>query len=192
MNVKSSMKLSSLFVSMLMGVSLFIPSVSFAQTQTTAELIQSLRVQIATLTAQIAQLQASGGNGGGGSQDGSSNPTQWCYAFNSNLGIGSRGKNVSALQHALNLELGTQVEETGYFGMNTASAVASFQNKYSCEILTSNNLLRGTGYVGLSTRNKLNQLYKCGVVPLIPTPIPPINIQAPVISGVKGPTTLKV
>jgi len=51
MNVKSSMKLSSLFVSMLMGVSLFIPSVSFAQTQTTAELIQSLRVQIATLTA---------------------------------------------------------------------------------------------------------------------------------------------
>src|SRR3989338_3615078 len=185
MNVKSSMKLSSLFVSMLMGVSLFIPSVSFAQTQTTAELIQSLRVQIATLTAQIAQLQASGGNGGGGSQDGSSNPTQWCYAFNSNLGIGSRGKNVSALQHALNLELGTQIEETGYFGMNTASAVANFQDKYSDEILTSNNLSRGTGFVGVSTRRKLNQLYGCGNVV-------PVNTQAPVISGVQGPTALKV
>ena len=179
------MKLSSLFVSMLMGVSLFIPSVSFAQTQTTAELIQSLRVQIATLTAQIAQLQASGGNGGGGSQDGSSNPTQWCYAFNSNLGIGSRGKNVSALQHALNLELGTQIEETGYFGMNTASAVANFQDKYSDEILTSNNLSRGTGFVGVSTRRKLNQLYGCGNVV-------PVNTQAPVISGVQGPTALKV
>ncbi|MDO8569539.1 MAG: IPT/TIG domain-containing protein [bacterium] len=173
MNVKSSAKLSSLLISIVIGASLLMPSLSSAQVGN-ATLIAQLQAQKSALMEQLKQLQTSQDNQG-----------RWCYVFNRNLGIGSRGSDVSALQHALNLELGVQVEETGYFGMNTASRVTSFQEKHPDEILTSNRLSRGTGYVGQSTRSKLNQLYRCGVVP-------PINIQAPVISGVKGPTALKV
>lgn len=166
MNVKSSAKLSSLLISTIIGVGLLIPSLSLAQT--TAELIASLQAQIASLTEQIRQLQTNPGN-----------QTRWCYAFNKNLGIGSRGSDVSALQHALNLELGIQIEETGYFGVLTKAAVAKWQY--------ANGITPAVGYFGLSTRNKLNQLYECGII--LP---PPVNTQTPVISGVKGPTTLNV
>jgi hypothetical protein len=59
------------------------------------------------------------------------------------------------------------------------SSVKELQEKYSEDVLRPSGLRLGTGYVGPSTRVFLNRLYKC-------------NNQAPVISGISGPTSLKV
>jgi len=76
-------------------------------------------------------------------------------------------------------ELAGHVADNGDFGESTASAVSGFQQKYADEILTPLGLKYGIGYVGGSTRKKLNSLYGCGTT----------NNQPPVISGVSGPTT---
>ncbi len=47
---------------------------------------------------------------------------------------------------------------TGYFGPLTRAAVIRFQERYSAEILEPLGLKKPTGYVGPSTRAKLNQL----------------------------------
>ncbi len=47
---------------------------------------------------------------------------------------------------------------TGYFGSLTQSAVIRFQEKYSSEILLPLGLSSGTGYVGPSTRAKINEM----------------------------------
>ncbi len=47
---------------------------------------------------------------------------------------------------------------TGYFGPLTYKAVVRFQEKYTQEILVPIGTIKGTGYVGENTRNKINQL----------------------------------
>ncbi|KKT42547.1 hypothetical protein A2W54_01265 [Candidatus Giovannonibacteria bacterium RIFCSPHIGHO2_02_43_13] len=112
-------------------------------------------------------------------QAGQGSQSQWCHDFYVNLRVGDRGNDVSALQHALNLDLGQIVEETGYFGEDTASAVTGLQEKYRGEILTPNGLRYGTGFAGSSTRKKLNQLYGCGVELPYSTPMPPYPTPYP-------------
>jgi len=85
----------------------------------------------------------------------------WCHTFNSNIGMGASGSEVSALEIALNKEgFGNLTEST--YDDTLASAVSGFQEKYRNDILTPNGLKYGTGYVGPSTRAKLNSLYGCG------------------------------
>ncbi|MBU6426734.1 IPT/TIG domain-containing protein [Patescibacteria group bacterium] len=87
----------------------------------------------------------------------------YCHTFNTNLGIGSSGDEVAALVKVLGMD-GEALGVGGYynqFNENVASAVSSFQEKYSSDILTPVGLTYGTGYVGASTRAKLNQLYGC-------------------------------
>lgn len=98
-----------------------------------------------------------------------------CYTFNSNLKIGARGAEISALQQALRKD-GQTVNESGTFDELTASAVSGFQAKYASEVLWPVGLKNSTGYVGPSTRAKLNQLYGCSAystpVPVTPSPTP--------------------
>jgi hypothetical protein len=113
--------------------------------------IIKLQEQIAQLQKQLAELQGK--------------PAAWCHDFNVNLKIGDSGPEVEALQTALEKEgFDVSKDPRGYFGEYTASAVVGFQEKYKDEILTPWGLTHGTGFVGKTTRAKLNKLYGCGIV----------------------------
>lgn len=79
--------------------------------------------------------------------------------FKVNLKYGNRGDDVIKLQEILIGEglLGEGLN-TGWFGPATKTAVIEFQEKYVLEILTPSGLTKGTGFVGSSTRAKLNEL----------------------------------
>jgi len=94
-------------------------------------------------------------------------------AFKRTLTVGSRGEDVRALQKRLNAEgftiatgldstgsprAGSPGNETTYFGPATRLSVIRFQEKYKAEILTPNNLTRGTGFVGQATLKKLQSV----------------------------------
>jgi len=78
--------------------------------------------------------------------------------FTRNLTVGSSGQDVMALKKIIGLELNTTTDTSATFTTNTANDVAEFQEKYAVEILIPNGLSSGTGFVGASTRAKLNQL----------------------------------
>jgi len=118
---------------------------------------EELLAQIAKLQAQIAQLQKQLAELQG-------KPAVWCHDFNVNLKIDMGGEEVKALQTALEKEGFYKKEITGNFDEYTASAVVGFQEKYKEDILSPWGLEHGTGFVGKTTRAKLNELYGCGTV----------------------------
>lgn len=91
------------------------------------------------------------------------------FNFTAAMKLGSNdagtGGQVSMLQEALK-DQGPDVYAaglvTGYFGPLTKAAVIKFQEKYASDILTPLGLTGGTGFVGASTRAKLNTLYGTG------------------------------
>jgi peptidoglycan hydrolase-like protein with peptidoglycan-binding domain len=80
--------------------------------------------------------------------------------------IGMRGEDVKRLQQYLNSQgyliassgAGSLGNETTYFGLATARAVARYQEAYKAELLTPVGLTRGTGFVGPLLRKKLNAI----------------------------------
>jgi len=89
------------------------------------------------------------------------------FSFKESLQIGDVATDVKYLQIVLNSASDTRLassgvgspgNETNYFGPLTKSAVIKFQNKYADEILSSWGLTSGTGFVGSTTRDKLNEL----------------------------------
>ncbi len=118
-------------------------------------LIQQLLEQIASLKKQIADLIAQ-------QQGGSVVPPVSCSQISSNLSFGmTSNSQVTCLQQFLKNQ-GTDIYPeglvTGFFGNLTKEAVKRFQEKYASEILTPLGLWGGTGYVGSSTRAKINQM----------------------------------
>jgi len=80
--------------------------------------------------------------------------------FKSELKVGSRGAEVTALQTCLarDAEIYPEGKVTGYFGSQTETAVIKFQEKYSEDILKPWGFTKGTGLVSKTTRAKLNEI----------------------------------
>ncbi len=104
-----------------------------------SELIKNLLAQIEQLKLQIANIQAQLlGNS--------------CSIFQTNLYIGLKSNSVSCLQNFLiNQNVYPEKIVSGYFGNLTKAAVVRFQEK---------NGILATGYVGVLTRAKINELLK--------------------------------
>lgn len=119
------------------------------------EEILNYQQKILELTSRILDLQKEIAKGE--EADG------WCYTFNNNLDYSMKGEDVSALHTALSKEgfdCGSDAAR-GYFWANTVNAVKSFQEKYKEEILGPWGFRSGTGFVGTTTRQQLNELYGC-------------------------------
>jgi len=89
------------------------------------------------------------------------------FTFKNNLSQNMVSEDIRYLQRFLNSHAGTKVADTGlgspgqetnYFGALTKAAVIKFQNMYTSEVLAQWGLTKGNGYVGQSTRKKLNEL----------------------------------
>jgi len=132
------------------------------QALTAAELQEQINALLATLSSLQDQLTVLQGGSTGGTITGCT-----ITSFDKNLTLTSSGADVKCLQIILNSDASTQVaasgvgsagNETTYFGPLTKAAVIKFQNKYASSILTPVGLSSGTGYVGSSTRAKLNTM----------------------------------
>lgn len=113
-------------------------------------------------------------------------------SFSRNLKVGDFGKDVKNLQIFLNSDTNTAValsgvgskgNETEYFGNATAKALSKFQEMYSSEILIPNGLVKGTGFLGGSTRAKINAILAksriSGATVAVAPPVSLSNTQHP-------------
>ncbi|MCX6760503.1 MAG: peptidoglycan-binding domain-containing protein [Candidatus Nealsonbacteria bacterium] len=120
-----------------------------------AELISSLIAQIESLKKELARLQALIGSNSGGQNIA-------CQKLERNLYSGmTNSADVRCLQQFLKNQ-GAEIYSgglvTGNFGILTYQAVVRFQEKYRADILTPSGLEKGTGFVGVATRYKINQM----------------------------------
>ena len=121
------------------------------------ELVKKLQEQVVSLQKQIAEVQAKIN-----AILASRGQKITCSTFERDLYFGMRNNpEVQCLQEFLKSQ-GSEIYPeglvTGNFLNATQSAVIRFQEKYKEEILVPLSLNAGTGYVGLKTRAKINQL----------------------------------
>jgi len=157
-NTTSPAKIILFPLSFLLVLMLSLSFATKASAQTAADLQKQIQALLDTITELQAQVKALKGK-----------PEELVgttiSTFAKNLRFGDRGSDVKGLQVALNKDPDTRValsgpgspgEETDFFGNLTKKAVILFQEKHATEVLTPVGLLRGSGFVGPSTRAKLN------------------------------------
>lgn len=85
---------------------------------------------------------------------------QGATAFKKDLKYRQESAEVKELQKCLALDpkIYPEAETTGYFGPATKRAVIRFQEKYAAQILKPWGFTEGTGIVGKTTREKLNEV----------------------------------
>jgi len=109
----------------------------------------------ATPTATPSVSGGAGGNALSLLSGPASVPNNWCHDFNLSLGWAQTGTaEIAQLHIALQKENLSYVPDTGnIYDVGTSQAVIQFQTKYGITPLS--------GYTGIKTRTKLNQLYGC-------------------------------
>ncbi len=134
--------------------------------------VDELQTQITQLLAQLTLLQTQLATLQGTAAPAVTGCT--ITSFDRNLKQGMTGDDVKCLQIVLNSDAATQLaatgvgssgNETSYFGPLTKAAVIKFQEKYASEVLASYGLTAGTGFVGTTTRAKLNSLLGVVILP---------------------------
>lgn len=157
-------------------LAIFVTSVFVFAPVAHAVTIEDLQKQIQELVTQITELKSRLAQYEGNI------PARICFVRN--LRVGDAGTDVLELHQLLEREgFTTQGTTKNNFTEQSAAAVVGLQEKYMADILKPYGLVRGTGYVGPSTRAFLNK--RCGQT----RPTPTLD---PVISGVDGPTVLRV
>ncbi|MBL8158478.1 peptidoglycan-binding protein [bacterium] len=107
----------------------------------------------------------SGGGGGGGGGGGSVLGTTTAAACEKYISTFMRrgqvndAEQVKRVQGILKMFEGADVEETGEYDEKSEAAIKAFQLKYADEVLTPWGIQAPTGYVFLTTRKKLNEVY---------------------------------
>ncbi len=129
--------------------------------------IEGLKIKIAKILAEINQLKNQLQQLSGGEILEIPLEIPADYRFTVNLEYGQYSIDVKYLQIFLNTDPTTQVSQSGagspgnetmYFGPLTKAAVIRFQEKYRDDILVPWEITEGTGFVGRTTRVKLNEL----------------------------------
>ena len=115
--------------------------------------VAQLQAKIAEIQAAINQLLAQLQLLAGGSEVAEG------FTFKNNLKMGMSHPDVVELKKVLDSEVDHDSwSGNQYFGAKTKEAVIKFQEKYASEILAPHGLTAGNGFVGQSTRAKLNEL----------------------------------
>lgn len=138
-----------------------VSAVASASTSTGTTTQTTSTTQTSTSTTTSTPSTGTGTGSGTGTGTGTNSPLPTIYVFNANLRMGMRGDAVRNLQTVLATDAMVYPEGlvTGYFGPLTRAAVIRFQEKHAAEILIPVGLTRGTGFVGASTRAKLNMMF---------------------------------
>ena len=150
------MKIKLFFVALLLIVAFGVSSVVFAQTMTEAQrqtLIAQLQAQIATLTQQISAIMAQ-------RQQQGATVAAACYTFENNIGFAQSGSVEVINLHAVLQKEGISYapDDASTYSTGTVEAVKKFQVKYKIAAPTA-------GYVGTTTREKLNKIFACKCTP---------------------------
>lgn len=140
------MKTAIRFTSLLLVLSMLAPTMSFAETATSTDVIAQLKQKILELQAQILELQKQ--------------QQQVTLELLKNLQQGSTGDDVKTLQTLLagDSDVYPEGKITGFFGPLTAKALKRFQAKHGIEQL---------GFAGPKTLKKLNELLKGSTVVVV-------------------------
>jgi len=148
-------------IALTLTVSFWMVGPGVAQAITADELqaqINILLAQLATLQTQLSDLTG---------EPATTIVGCTITSFDRALSQGMSGEDVKCMQIILNTDPVTKLAESGagspgnetlYFGPITKAGVIKFQEKYADEVLASWGLTSGTGYVGSTSRAKLNSL----------------------------------